>query len=86
MISKVFSIYDSKAEIYNKPFIMATKGQAIRGFADLANDENIDIGKHPQDFTLFEIGEYDDERGIYTMHEAKQNLGVAIEFKKGDRN
>jgi len=84
MISKVFSIYDSKAELYMKPFHMATKGQAIRGFADLANDESTDVGKHPQDFTLFEIGEYDDERGEYTMHTTKTSLGIAIEFKRGE--
>jgi len=78
----LFVVYDSKAELYNFPFQMQTKGQAIRGFTDLANDVNTTIGQHPEDFTLFQIGEYEDTKGEFTILDAKQSIGTALEFKR----
>ena len=60
MLHKIFSVFDSKAELYLTPFFMKTKGEAVRGFEDVANDKNSAIGRHPEDYTLFELGEYDD--------------------------
>lgn len=82
MVSKVYTVYDSKVEAYMQPFLMQTKGQAIRAFSDSVNDESTQFFKHPEDFTLFEIGEYDDASGVYKMHDARISLGVAIEFRK----
>lgn len=82
MKSKVYTVYDSKVESYMNPFLMQTKGQAIRAFADSVNDEKTQFYKHPEDFTLFEIGEYDDASGVYSMHESKVSCGTALEFKQ----
>lgn len=85
MKSKVFTIYDSKMEAYMNPFLMATKGQALRAFTDNVNDPQSQLNRHPEDFTLFEIGEYDDHTGEYIMAKVKTALGVALEFKKDDK-
>lgn len=82
MVSKVFSVYDSKAGIYMPPFLLRSKGDAIRGFTDLCNDEKTAVCRHPSDFTLFELGEFDDDKGEFVMYNAKISLGVAIEFKR----
>ena len=37
---------------------------AVRTFADMANDSNHNIGKHPEDYTLYHIGEWDDNTCI----------------------
>lgn len=63
MITKVFCIRDSKMEIFGVPFFMAKVEGAIRAFNDLANDARSSINKHPEDYCLYEIGEYDDEKG-----------------------
>lgn len=86
MISKVYTCYDSKSELYLNPFLTRSKGEAIRSFQDIANDLTSQIGKHPADFTLFEIGEYDDTEGEYTMHQSKVNCGNALEFQKPTEN
>jgi len=78
----VFAIYDSKAKYYKHPFLMKSKGEVLRGFIDLANDEKTEIGKHPEDFVLFYIGTFDEVSGRYEMLDAKESLGTAIEFKK----
>lgn len=61
MILKMFTVFDQKAKAYLSPFCMAEKGQAIRSFTDLINDGDHQFSKHPEDYTLLFIGEYDDE-------------------------
>lgn len=63
MILKAYSIFDSKALIYNPPFFQATDGLATRMFMDLANDANTSIGRHPSDYILYCVGTYDDGTG-----------------------
>lgn len=82
MVSKVYTVYDSKVEAYLPPFMAQTKGHAVRMFSDEVNNEQSALHRHPEDYTLFEIGEFDDAKGVYSMHEAKQPLGTALEFKK----
>lgn len=82
MIQKMFTVYDSKLEAYLQPFFMASKGQAIRAFTDSVNDTTTQFNKHPEDFTLFEIGEYDDSKGQVSNLITPNSLGVALEYKK----
>lgn len=82
MIMKMFAVYDSKAEAYLQPFFMPTKGQAIRAFQAAANKEGHDFNVYSADFTLFEIGEYDDSNGVVTPLPHKLNLGGAHEHIK----
>lgn len=63
MIQKIYAIRDIKAAHYGIPFFLPSNGIAIRSFSDLANDPKTTINKHPDDFQLFVIGEYDDNSG-----------------------
>jgi hypothetical protein len=81
MIQKVFSVYDCKAEAYLQPFFMMSKGEAVRGFSDLANDSSTSFYKHPEDYTLFEIGEYCTASGVLVPLDAHISIGKAIEYK-----
>lgn len=81
MKSKIFSIYDGKAKIFNTPFFMATLGMAVRAFQDIAQDQNTMICRHPEDFTLYEIGEYEDGTAKLTEKIPMQLIAVASEFK-----
>ena len=78
---KVFAIYDSKAQAYMHPFYSNSIGQAVRMFEDASNDPKSQMCKHPGDFTLFHIGEYDDESGSFENVQAKQDLGTALSHK-----
>lgn len=60
---QIFSIYDKKAVAYQNPFFYHQKGQALRAFEDAVNDPQIAFNKHPEDFSLFHIGEWDDSTG-----------------------
>ena len=58
-VMRIFAIYDSKAEAYLQPFFSPTKATAIRSFTQAANDEKTDFYRFAEDYTLFEIGEWD---------------------------
>jgi len=83
MTSKVFAIYDDKAEAYLSPFLMQTRGQAIRAFSDSVSDPKTNFNKHPQDFSLHEIATFNDSNAEYVMYDKRVNLGTAIDFMKG---
>jgi len=82
MIFKIFSVFDSKAETFNTPMFLAAKGQAIRAFDDQANMEESEIYKHPEDYTLFCLGEYDSDTGKIEPLKTPESLGIAVEFKR----
>lgn len=79
MIYKVFSVYDSKIGSYLSPFVVRSKGEAIRAITNELENSNSNLSKHPGDFTLFEIGDYDDEHGTLVPI-APASVGVLVEF------
>lgn len=75
----VFAVHDSKAEAYMQPFFCATRGVAMRGFADEVKRADSNIGQHPADYTLFHVGDFDSERGMFTQI-VPVSLGNGVEF------
>lgn len=63
MFLNAYSVYDRKALQYYPPFFAATDGAASRMFSDLANDGNTNVGRHPSDYVLYRIGQYNDQKG-----------------------
>jgi len=79
---KAYTVYDSKAEAYLPPFFVQSRGLAIRSFTDAANSADHNFSRYASDFTLFELGEWDDSNSVFTPHPAPVSLGTAIEFIK----
>lgn len=82
---KVFTYFDSKAEVYGKPVLFRSKGEALRMWQDVANDKQTAIGQHPEDYTLFEIAEFDENKGNIIPKKAHESIGCAIDFVRPDR-
>lgn len=81
MMTKVFSVYDSKARVFSTPFFALTEGVAIRMFVAGVNDPTTQLCKNPEDFTLFCVGTFDDDIGVLKSLEHNVNLGLAANFK-----
>lgn len=64
MKRKVFAVYDDKAGAYLQPFFMNSVGEATRAFSDACNDTSHAFFRHSADYTLYDIGEYDEELGM----------------------
>lgn len=77
----IFTIYDSKADAYLPPFFLHQKAMAIRAFTDSVNNPESSISLHPADYTLFHLGEFDDNSAEITIA-TKTQMGNGIEFVK----
>jgi len=79
----MFSIRDSAADAYGRPFFMTSVGIAIRSFTDEINRvaEDNQIYKHPEDFDLFELGEFDDETGRIVLLDVPKQLALGRQVK-----
>jgi len=84
MILLAFSVYDSKAEVFGKPFFEITKGTAIRAFSDAVNEKDSAFQRHAEDYTLFHVGAYDDGMGVFEKFDAPVSLGNAVVFRIDD--
>lgn len=64
---KILAVRDRAIDSYGQPFFTASVGGAIRSFADEINRraENNQLNKHPEDFDLFLLGEFDDQTGEF---------------------
>lgn len=72
-----FSVFDVKADTYSPPFWKSTVGQAVRDFGDLAQDKNTTVGRHPEDYKLVQVGEFDDATGLLIQGSQIVSLGFA---------
>ncbi len=79
MRMKAFTIYDTKAKAYLPPFFLGETGQAVRHFTDAVNDGQSAFNKHPEDYTLFEIGGYDDATGLVNSFEGPELVCTALQ-------
>lgn len=79
MITKHFSVFDATAKFYSTTFPFKTIGEALRSFSTTAQDPKSQIGQYPKDFSLYHVGEYDDQTGKYTNLNQPVHLGTAQE-------
>jgi hypothetical protein len=82
MFKSVYTVFDNKSKVFAQPFFAINHGVALRDFAFAANHTDNDIGRHPSDYSLFCIGDYDDSTGILHPHHTHENLGLAASFKE----
>lgn len=85
---QIYSIYDSKVGAFVTPVFLRSRGEAIRSIVEAVNNPapNNNIEKYPADYTLFHLGEFDDETGLVQSFETPVSLGVAQEFKQESSN
>jgi len=80
----VCSVYDSKVKYFSPPMLYKNRGEALRGWEEAVNDVKSTIAKYPADFTIMEIGEWNDDDGAYVAHAVHQNLGNALQYKRSE--
>lgn len=76
-LQEVLSVRDRAANAYGRPFFTASVGQAIRSFSDVINGkDDSEIQRHPGDFDLFHLGQFDDETGNFLQYPAPKQIAV----------
>lgn len=77
----IYSVYDQKSEIWSNPMFMRANGEAVRAFMDAVRNPDTMISKYPEDYTLFQIGTFDEVTGVLMPVDNPVNLGNGIAFK-----
>lgn len=82
---KLYSVFDAKAAFFGVPVFDMNDATAVRRFSDQVNSDNPDNqwAKHPEDFSLFRVGEYDSLTGKLSG-EIPECLITASSMKFGD--
>ncbi len=73
-----YSIYDTASGLYSRPIFCQSDGEAKRLFVDLVSDADHAVGKHPEDYSLFRTGRFDDNNGKFD-NEANECLLTGLE-------
>lgn len=75
----VIAVYDKKLGLFDPPFIVRHVGEAIREWDVVRKDEKTKFGKHPSDYEIFQIANYDDTTGSFVEIKPHLHLGSGVE-------
>lgn len=83
---EIVAIYDSASQMFGRPFFVQVTGMAVRSFGDEVKraDAQNDLYKHPEDFSLYHLGTFDDSIGSFVLPSAPVLLvrGKDLAFKE----
>lgn len=72
----VYTVFDKAVNAYMQPFFCRSKGEAIRSFSEACSDKSSNFFKYSQDYILVELGEYDDQTGLFISREPMRIIGA----------
>lgn len=81
---KVFTVFDKAVGAHLQPFFARSKGEAIRSFTDACSDGKSQFCRHPADYYLVELGDFDDGSGTFACHEPVRILSATEVLPVGD--
>lgn len=64
MIVGLYAVQDAVAGVFHPPFCAHTPGTAERFVSDMVSSPDHPYNKHPGDYYLWRIGQYDDAQGL----------------------
>lgn len=68
MITRCYSIYDRKALAYHLPYYAVSDAVAVRTLSDVVGDPQTIFGRHPNDYVLYYVGDFNDANGVLVPH------------------
>lgn len=70
----ICAVFDSAANAFMRPIFTQHVGQAVRSFSDEVNRPATDnvMFQHPEDFSLHELGTFDEATGTVAAHDPRQ--------------
>lgn len=63
MIVKLYAVLDSASGVYDGPVPCQTDGVALRNFENMARNDQSPIGKNPEYYSIWRVGEWNDATG-----------------------
>ena len=77
------SVKDRAADAYGRPMFVPSTGVAIRSFSDEINRQDAEnqLYNHPDDFDLYEFGEFDDNNGKFNLYDEPKLISLGKQVK-----
>lgn len=76
---KLYAVLDNASGVYDGPVPAQADGVAMRNFTNMAKTPESPIGKNPECFSLWRVGEWNDADGTITP-KTKECLCYAIDM------
>jgi len=76
---KLYAVLDRASGVYDGPVPCTTDGVALRNFTNMAKNPDSTIGKNPEYFSIWRVGEWNDADGEITP-EVKECLAHAVDI------
>lgn len=72
----LFCLRDQKMNMYDRPFVAPTAEMIIRELEDRVQSPRNDdpVGRYPQDFDLYAVGEFNSDSGVITPYSAPKHI------------
>lgn len=80
----ICSIQDTRAAAWMNPMFFQSAQQAIRSFEDAVNQKDSEFGRHPEDYILFRLGEFDQRTGEIEL-EGPESLVLGSNLQRMER-
>lgn len=74
-----FTVFDKAVKAFVTPFFCRAKGEALRSFMEACQDEKHQFARYASDYTLFFVGEFDDNTGVFSPLSDPVRLVSALE-------
>lgn len=81
MIHSLVSIFDIKTGTFSKPVACPAEGAGVRAFGDAVNDPSVEYNKHPEDYSIWIVGTFNDQTGEFDTFVPRQ-LAQAVALLK----
>lgn len=79
---KIYSTFDAKLKTFTHMFTTSHTGQALRMWEQECNDPKSMLSKYPTDFVLYEVGVFDQDKGMIEPHSPIHQVATALDYKK----
>lgn len=78
----VVSVFDRATQAFARPVFVRSEREAVRSFTDevLRVDPANELSKHPGDFELWFLGEFDDATGSFDLAGGSKVIGYGREL------
>lgn len=84
MMLHCVALFDKKARAFARPFFVAHTDLAIRSVSGEVNQGAVsDLSRHPEDFSLYLMGTFDDSNGYFQLTAQPVVIVEAVALKKG---
>lgn len=79
----VVTVNDRALGAFMRPFFAPNVAMARRSFTDEVNRPDSEMNKHPEDYELHLLGEWDDGTAVFQCLEEQQVICRALDVFKG---